>query len=290
MSLLLALMLQVGPFSGGIEQPASPLPQEIRDRKARPNRTGGATVTDADTPPRLRECLAAAEDTPANALANARTWRGRANGPARADADQCMGVAYGNLGLWAEAEGAFLSARDTIPAEDRARRGALSAMAGNAALATGASARALALLDLARTDAAAAERDMLVGGIELDRARALVALERTDEAKTALETARTIDPGNADAWLLSATLSRRQGQLAGAQQQIEKAAGLAPLDPETGLEAGVIAMLAGREDAARRSWQSVIATVPQSPQAETARGYLAQLNDPVEPAPKLAKP
>jgi hypothetical protein len=52
---------------------------------------------------------------------------------------------------------------------------------------------------------------------------------------------------------------------------------LAPNDPEVGLEAGVIAVLDGRDEAARANWESVIALDPESPFAETARGYLAQL-------------
>jgi predicted TPR repeat methyltransferase len=62
-----------------------------------------------------------------------------------------------------------------------------------------------------------------------------------------------------------------------AQAQIEKAAALLPVDPEIGLEAGVIAVLAGRNEAARKSWQSVLTTAPDSEAAATAKGYLAQL-------------
>jgi hypothetical protein len=36
-------------------------------------------------------------------------------------------------------------------------------------------------------------------------------------------------------------------------------------------------MLGGREAAARKSWQSVLATAPESEAAKTARGYLDQL-------------
>jgi hypothetical protein len=43
------------------------------------------------------------------------------------------------------------------------------------------------------------------------------------------------------------------------------------------LEAGLIAVLAGRDEAARKSWQSVIAIAPTSAEAQTARDYLAQL-------------
>ena len=61
------------------------------------------------------------------------------------------------------------------------------------------------------------------------------------------------------------------------QARIERAAALLPIDPAIGLEAGVIAMLAGHEEAARRSWQSVVAAAPDSAEAQTAKGYIAQL-------------
>ena len=62
-----------------------------------------------------------------------------------------------------------------------------------------------------------------------------------------------------------------------AQAAIEKAVGINPVDIEVGLEAGVIAVLSGREEAARQSWQSVIDSQPDSLAAKTAREYLAQL-------------
>src|SRR5690606_35144317 len=57
--------------------------------------------------------------------------------------------------------------------------------------------------------------------------------------------------------------------------------------PEVGLEAGVIAMLQGREAAAEASWRSVVEIEPDSEAATTARGYLAQL---AEPAAQEAAP
>ena len=125
----------------------------------------------------------------------------------------------------------------------------------------------------------------LAGEIAIDRARALVALKREDDAAAALVEARTLAADNGLAWLLSATLSRRQGKLAAAQAQIATAAGLSPRDPEIGLEAGVIAMLAGNEAAARKSWQSAIDAAPSSEAAATARGYLAQLGAPAQSKP-----
>ncbi len=95
----------------------------------------------------------------------------------------------------------------------------------------------------------------------------------------ALIEARTSSPDNPLAWLLSATLSRRQGKLGAAEAQILTAAGLKPTDPEIGLEAGVIAVLAGHDEAARKSWQSVVAAAPESAAAATANTYLAQLGE-----------
>jgi Flp pilus assembly protein TadD len=150
-------------------------------------------------------------------------------------------------------------------------------MAGNAALANGKAGEALGLLAPAAIDAKAASDGALGASISLDRARALVSLGQNGEAATALADARTADPDNAQAWLLSATLSRREKKLIEAQSQIEKAAQLAPREPEVGLEAGVIAVLGGRDEAARRSWNAVVAMSPESPAATTAREYLAQL-------------
>ena len=109
----------------------------------------------------------------------------------------------------------------------------------------------------------------------------------SDEAAQALAEARTAEPENPQAWLLSATLSRRQNNLAMAQTQIEKAANLAPNDPEVGLEAGVIAMLSGNKDAARRSWTSVTQAAPGSDAAATAKQYLDETAP--EPTPDRAQ-
>ena len=169
---------------------------------------------------------------------------------------------------------AFLAARDEADSPRfRARMGAL---AGSALLAQDRASEALAALEAAQPLAAG---DATLGSeIAQERAVALVALGRESDAAAALVQARTLGPDDAQAWLLSATLARRQGDLAAAQAQIEKAASLDPRDPSIGLEAGVIAALGGRDAAARQSFQSVISAAPESPQAATARTYLAQLS------------
>ena len=89
------------------------------------------------------------------------------------------------------------------------------------------------------------------------------------------------------------TLARRGKDLERAQRDIEVAAGLAAhgnlLGPQIGLEAGVIAVLAGHDSAARKSWNSVVAAAPDSEEARQAKDYLAQLG-PETPGAPLDRP
>jgi Flp pilus assembly protein TadD len=282
MSVVLALLLaQVGPS-------VRPLPHERAAEPLRPPRRPEAqTQPSAPTTPSDQQmCLDLAENTPDEASDAAEAWLAKAQGPERALAGECLGIALTRQNRFEDAQNAFRNARDA--ATDKLLRARLGAMAGNAALAHGDAAAALAALDIAHDDAGTDKA--LAGGIAIDRARALVALKRNDEAAAALAEARTAQPDNAQAWLLSATLSRRMNKLAEAQAQIEKAAELLPVDPEIGLEAGVIAMLSGREAAARRSWQSVVTAAPDSEAAATAKNYLAQLSPAPAGTPSATKP
>lgn len=279
MSLLLAALLQVG--AAPAIQPPSPIPDEMWEqrrlsREAVREQDDAVSVTDN----RLANCTALIEIDPAAARSDASRWFETAELEQKSGAAQCLGMAEVQLGQWEGAVAAFLKGRDLATPNSPKSRAQLGAMAGNAQLALGDTATALATLEQADTDAGSAGNDLLKGEIALDRARALVALERLAEARSALTLARTALPYNPQAWLLSATLERRLDTLDAAQRFIEEAALLAPTDPAIGLEAGVIAVLAGRDDAARRSWNSVIEMTPDGPFAETARGYLAQLGEP----------
>lgn len=239
---------------------------------------------------RLSGCLATANDDPESALAQASDWLKDAQGPARAEADLCLGTAYAALERWDEAQSAFTAGREAASPRDATMRAKLGIMAGNAALAGGSPVAALAVLDVAKNDADMAKIAEITSAVAVDRARALVLLKRQDEAAGALAEARSAEPGNATTWLLSATLSRRMNHLADAQTQIETAAKLAPTDPEVALEAGVIAELAGREDAARKDWQSVIAADPDGSTGRQAKDYLAQITPDTAPAPSQQPP
>lgn len=271
LSILVPVLLQVGP-GGGLPQAPLQIPRKGRETIVQPDKNS-TVATSGNT---LKACVQLATSHPSDAIHLAEAWLAKAKtAQDRAGSRQCHALALTRTGAWAEAAPLFLAAReDTAPLNERAR---LAALAGNASLAAQDPAGALAALELARSDAAQDGDGTLRAAIAVDSARALVALNRIPEAANALTDARTFDPGNAEAWLLSATLSRRQGDLSDAQSQIEKAAALSPVDAEIGLEAGVIAMLLGQPKAARKSWQSVISAAPGSDMAKTAQGYLDQL-------------
>jgi tetratricopeptide (TPR) repeat protein len=231
---------------------------------------------------RLEACLDHARGDPAAGISEANTWLSETGGPVQSYPQQCLGYAYSLLLRWDAAERAFLAARDLEPEVSHFRRAQLAAMAANAALAEQRADAALASLAIAATDAAAADDAGLRALVETDRARALVLQGNEGAAEAVLAASRTLDPQAPLTWLLSATLARRLGKLDEAQGFIEIAAALAPDYAETALEAGVIAMLQGREEAAKTSWESAVDLDDGGLTADVARGYLAQLAEPAE--------
>ncbi|MEM8724037.1 MAG: hypothetical protein AAGE86_00805 [Pseudomonadota bacterium] len=277
MSILLALLLQVGPNPSG--ESTLGTPEELINR---PPREAALEPPTNPTSQWLQECLDQLDEDPARAHSKAQIRRNEKDGAERVVANHCLGLAATELGLWEDARTAFVSARDETPADELRTKARFGTMAGNAALAGGDPQQALDLLILAQTDARAAASATLEALAATDAARALVAMDRSEEALAALDTATQLEPNKAEGWLLKATLLRRLERLDEAQAAIETAVGLAPLEGLIGLEAGVIAVLSGREDAARQSWQSVINTQPDSLAAQTAKNYLAQIG----PAPE----
>lgn len=286
MTLILALLLQVGPDPMGGAMPGDDL---VRDRPPR------APAAEAQAQPEILDptsawlvsCLDQLAQDPARAHTMAQIRRSETSGAERVLANHCLGTAATELGLWEDARSAFLAAHDETPAGEPRTRARFAAMAGNAALAGGDAAGALDLLARAQAEARKAGAAPLEAIAAIDSARALVSLQRGEAALAALENATSLAPENPEGWLLKATLLRRLERLPQAQVAIEGAAQLAPraegLGPAIGLEAGVIAVLAGRDEAARASWQSVIDLAPDSPAAATARDYLAQLGPPAAP-------
>lgn len=276
----LAFLMQIGPSPHVFEPSALPIPGQHRKAQATPD------PRDEEPQDRLAQCLGRGRRDPAAGIAYARGWLAESGSPAlRVRANQCLGLLLSDEGDYAGAELAFGEAVSGIPEAQGVSAVPLMAMAGNAALAGGEFQPALGWFDRALAVKGYQDKAAL-GAIATDRARALVGLDRAGEAADALAQARTLAPADPVAWLLSATLARRNHDLVAAQGFIETAAALDPRDPATGLEAGVIAMLSGHEDAARKSWQSVLASAPDSTEAASARGYLGQLGP--EPAAKPA--
>ncbi|WP_285712329.1 tetratricopeptide repeat protein [Erythrobacter oryzae] len=282
MPFLLALALQVGPNPLGGAMPGDEL---VRDRPPREQVQPDAEAEPDPVSAWLAGCLSTLEEDPARAHAMAQIRRAETTGADRVLANHCLGTAAAQLGMWDDARAAFTAAREETPEAEPRARARFGALAGAAALGGGDSEGALALLTQAERDAQAARAPLLEAIAASDRARALVMLDRTDEALAALENSTALAPDRAEGWLLKATLLRRLDKLAEAQAAIERAATLAPTNPETALEAGVIAVLAGRDDAARKSWESVLALAPDSPAATTAKDYLAQIGAAGETAP-----
>lgn len=279
MSAILAtiMLLQVGPNPayGSLQDFSA----EVQDRPARNQEQQTPLPVTGDQPQSawLMQCLDMVENDPARAHVQAQLRRDEKSGEERILARHCLGLAATKLERWDEARAEFLFARDEAPANDHRFRARLGAMAANAAIGGADIAAALAIWDNARADARKAQANDLEGFIAIDQARALVSQGKTQEAAAHLAEARRLRPTDSEAFLLSATLMRRLEQLEEAQRHIESAAALAPNNPAIGLEAGVIAVLDGRDEAARNSWQSVINSQPDSPSAASARSYLAQL-------------
>ncbi|WP_428027317.1 tetratricopeptide repeat protein [Altererythrobacter sp.] len=270
--ILLPILLQAGP-----DPSAGAIPDYSAEVQDRPPRELEQPVGERVKQTWLEECFELVESDPARAHVQAEMRRNSSQGPDRVLANHCLGLAATQLGHWSEARTAFLAGRDELPPEESSLRARLGTMAGNAALASGDVEGALALFRNARTEAQRTTSADLEAIAAMGAARALVSLGQLDEAEPLLKDAARLRPKDGEPQLLLATLLRRLGRLEEAQAAIAEAANRAPDDPAIGLEAGVIAVLDGRDDAARQSWQSVIDLVPDSAEAESARAYLQQL-------------
>lgn len=230
----------------------------------------GDSVTGAEA--QFDNCAILAANEPEKAIDLATSWRISGGGVL---ARQCLALAYAQQERWAPAAVAFeQAARDSEKAQDgRAPR--LWVQAGNARLAANEAREARAAFDTAL--ASGALEGPMQGEVHLDRGRASVALGDTAGARTDIDAAIKLVPEDPLAWLLSATLARRENDLARAQTDIAEASKRSPDDASVALEAGNIAMLAGAPEAARIAWQAAITNQPGSDAAKAAGAALKAL-------------
>ena len=221
---------------------------------------------------RYAECIDQARRDPAAAIRGATAWQ-QADGGFLAQ--QCLGIAEVTQGKWDAAAAAFEGAARVAEAAKDARSGGFWAQAGNAWLAAGDAGKAQAALDAALLGGTLDGLDL--GEAHLDRARALVAAGRQNDARADLDRALTLAGDDPLAWLLSATLARRTGDLLRARKDIGRALALSPDDASAQLEAGNIAAVEGNAAAARTAWESAVRVSPGSAQAQAASDALVAM-------------
>jgi tetratricopeptide (TPR) repeat protein len=259
MPLLLALaLLQSAPATTAPVTDPVPLPG---------TRTLG--ILDAD---RFNRCHDAATDNPPAGMVEAQAWLVDGGGYV---ARQCLGFAQAKAGLYDAAAASFATAAQEAEVVRDWRAANLWAQAGNAALAAGDAERARSHLDAALAQGRLT--GLALGEAHLDRARASLVLEDWTRARTDLDLAAQHAAQDPLVWLLSATLARRQNEMARAGADIAVAAQLAPRDAAVALEAGNIAITNLDMDAAETHWQTALQLAGSTPLAATARARLDEL-------------
>ncbi|KQN14756.1 hypothetical protein ASE89_10485 [Sphingomonas sp. Leaf30] len=252
-----------------LSQAASPATKPAARPAAKP------AAGPADDATRLQRCIATIATDPVAARAEAGRWRMAGGGAAARD---CGGLAFAAEKNWAAAAAEFESAaRDAQLAHDD-RAATYWAQGGNAWLAAGDATKARTALDSALT--AGTLTGLQLGEARLDHARALVAADDLASARTDIDLALTTAGDDPLAWLLSATLARRMGNLPRARGDIAEALKRSPDDASVQLEAGNIAARDGDETRARAAWAEAARLAPDTPTARNAIAALRQFDPP----------
>lgn len=255
----------------------SPASQTIDPATQRPI-SGPALATNL-TEVRLNECLDLSIEDPAAGIFAANEWKIDGGD---FFADHCLGFAYAVDFKFELAMDAFESAAQGAARVQDDRSARFWLQAANSAIAAQKPLAAIGYIDAALA-LQTLEGEQL-GEAHLDKARALVGLDLEDQAGEQLLLAQKFVPQDPLVWLLSATLSRRQGNIEQARSAIDVAARLVPTDPAIALEQGNIEIIAGNYTAAQAHWRNALAIKSDGRVADTVRSLLAQLeNDP--PAP-----
>ena len=261
--------------------PSSPDP--MPPRRTAPAARPAAPPADGAIEARYRACTTLIRTDAEGAVAAANAWRSEGGGLA---ARQCLGLALAALERWAPAATAFEQAAREAEAANDARRADCWVQAGNAWVAAGDGARAMAAFDAALLTPNLT--DELRGEVHLDRARAQVAIGNPAAGRTEIDRALQLVPNDPFAWYLSAALARRGNDLVRAGTDIARARALAPDSPDILLLAGTLAGLAGDMAQAERLYRQVAQAAPASDAGREAAASLATLREVEVPAPAAA--
>ena len=225
----------------------------------------------------FNQCLDTAVDDPLGGVDTANKWLTVGGGYF---ARHCLAFAYSRQQRWLLSSEAFSQAAEEARSANDDRSANLWIQAANAALAGNQPSTSLAHVDSAL--ATGILEGQALGLAHLDRARALVALEQLQAAREEFVLVQKYAPDDPLGWLLSATLERRLGNLERALADINVALAIVAQDPDTLLEAGVIAALSNDYDKARSYWQTISAQNRPSTARLSARQYLKQLDEGAE--------
>jgi tetratricopeptide (TPR) repeat protein len=221
---------------------------------------------------RFEACVALTKSDVPRAVREADEWaKQAANLPSR----HCLGLAQAAAENWSAAAATFVRAATAAEGAGDPRAVLLWTQGGNAALAAEDPALARTALDRALKLPGLTEP--MQGEAWLDRGRADVALGDTAAARADLDRALKLVPNDPFAWLLSATLARRQDDLDRASRDISEAGKLAPDAAAVALEAGNIAIAAGADAAAKLAWERAAKLAPSEPAGQAATEQLARL-------------
>jgi Tfp pilus assembly protein PilF len=248
-----------------------------------------AAAAPASAPPpataagrRFETCVALTKTDPAKAAAEADAWRVAGGGLL---ARECLGVAYAAQERWAPANVAFEQAATEAEIQRDGRAANLWVQAGNAALAGDDPSKARQAFD--RALKLPSLSDAMRGEAYLDRGRAAVEVRDLSSARADIDQSLKLVPGDPLAWLLSATLARRQKDKARATTDIARAVQLAPDDAAVIFESGNIAALNGDGSAAHAAWARAAEKDPEGPAGKAAAAALTSgLEKEGEDAPK----
>lgn len=223
---------------------------------------------------RYDRCLQRANSDPAGARAEALRWGAEGGGWF---ARQCAGLAYTQEGNSGAAAGEFEAAAKAAEVAHDARAANYWAQAGNARLAAGDVAAARSALDTALV--AGTLQGLALGEAQLDHARVMVAAGDDEAARRDIDLALANASDDPLAWLLSATLARRDGDLIRAKKDIAEALRRSADDASVQLEAGNIAARSHDEAGARAAWAEAARLGPKTQAGQSARAALAQFTD-----------
>ena len=215
---------------------------------------------------RYQDCMRLARERPADGLVRARAWQDHGGAGA---ARHCAAVALLGLGKFDAAATQLEDLAWSLPVDSPdSLRVELLSQAGQAWLDARQPGKAHAVMSAA-VDLAPRDPEL-----RIDRAMALAAAQRYQDAILDLSAALIADPASVDALTLRASAYRLSGRRTAAAADIDRALALAPDNPDALLERGILRQLAGDRSGAVRDWLRLVDHHADTPAAAIARRNL----------------